>query len=582
MVKALHGEPPDEIVLGYHETSVRGDLERACEGLAESPARVVLVNCVGDTAGDALSKLVATQSCEAMTLANGVTALPQTGYFEASRQALTTRPRDLFTTFFTGGDDATLGMPLGGDVASQVLTSRAYGPEIVSLRRETYTDIGAFEPYDTRHGIVHEYVTRAVSAGHDLLVFPEQLMSWETAVAETRAFQEDPTYSYLKAKSLIDDSRLGQRKVLLAALHRAGSPGVSEAFLRGESVEVEQTHWLLPATWNSDDVMAARNRRLVVGLDTDRNELWLYARGPGERRFTVRGGDPEAVDLISSRGEEGSDEYVTVSTFRVPETWESGASYPLIWGVYDGTEKIRSLFLRINKIGPATLVFASRNPVLSARSLRELADGQPLVWPKSTPGGGLADPPVAVEHDETDDYVSQAVAAARRFVRRGRDRDPEQVLRRSRSLLLNPPEVGLLPISPGSGLKAPHRANGWSEGDWLEGWAWDREDRERTLHVVVMRDGEALVMAAADGSEPALSRDVPGRGEHAWRIPVLPGFFEGDRLELRIWEGRTPVYRGGLYVERDGQLMLRRVRDLHGEEPTMTRRRRTMRHWWRR
>ncbi len=37
-------------------------------------------------------------------------------------------------------------------------------------------------------------------------------------------FQADPTYSYLKAKSLIDRSHLGQRKVLLAALHRTGAP----------------------------------------------------------------------------------------------------------------------------------------------------------------------------------------------------------------------------------------------------------------------------------------------------------------------------------------------------------------------
>ncbi len=153
-------------------------------------------------------------------------------------------------------------------------------------------------------------------------------------------------------------------------------------FLRGDSGDVAETHWLLPATWNSQDEVSARHRRIVVGLDASRNELWLYARGPGERRFLIRG-EAQPIELVSSRGDEGTDDHVTLSTFRVPETWESGTSYPLVWGVYEGTEKIRSLFLRINKIGPTTLVFAGRNAVLPARTLRELADRQPLPWPEA-------------------------------------------------------------------------------------------------------------------------------------------------------------------------------------------------------
>jgi len=575
LVKALHEEPPDEAVLGYNESSVRTALELARDRMAESSARITLVNCIGRSAGEALTILAGVQSCDAMTLAHGVAALPKAGFFQAARRGLTTRPTALFTTFFATDDDATEGMPLGGDVASQALTSRAYGPEMISLRRETYAEIGDLEPYDTRHGIVHEYVTRAASSGFDLLVYPERLTSWKTAHDDTRAFHDDPTYSYLKAKTLIDDSGLGQRKVLLAALQRASASGVDERFLRGAVDDPSETHWLMPASWNTDDVMAVRNRRLVVGLDSDRNELWFYARGPGHRRLSVRG-EPQAVQLISSRGEEGTDDHVTLSTFRVPETWESGTSYPLVWGTFDGTHKIRSLFLRINKISPVTLVCSSRNPVLSARALQDLTDR-----PVPLPQGGLVEPPPVRERETTEDYVTRAVAAARQYVRQGRAQDPDHVVRRSRSFLLSPPEVQPLPISPGSGVKAPHWANGWAPGDWLEGWAWDREHRERTLHVVVVRDEALLLMVAADGLDAGLSDEVPGRGEHAWRIPVLPEFLDGDGVQLQIWEGRTPVYRGELYVDRGPDPMLRRVRSHVDEDPDLGGAPKRLRRWWR-
>lgn len=591
LVKALHEDPPDEVVLGFHETSVRRDVERAHESLlASCPARITLVNCIGDTAGDALNTLVAAQTCDAMTIAHGVGALPHTGYFEAARHGLTARPACLFTTFFATDDGATLGMPLGGDIASQVLTSRAYGPEIVTLHRETYAELGDFEPYETRRGLVHEYVTRASAAGHDLLVLPEQLLTWDAALEEARAFQVDPTYSYLQAKPLIDGSELPQRKVLLAALHQTGASGVEERFLRGDGGDESDLHWLMPATWDSEDVTAAEHRRVVVGLDAARNQLWLYARGPGERRLTIRG-EAELIEPVASHGAEGTDDHVTLSSFRVPETWEPGTSYPLIWGTYDGQEKIRNLFLRINKIGPTTHVFAGRNPVLSARALWELADRHPLPWPDADDPDHAAHRPAAAMaetsalEDVTDDYVLQAVAAARAFVDQRHGWDPGEAIARSLVLAETLPTDALPPITARSGLKAPQRANGWTVGDWLEGWAWDREDRDRTLHVALVRDEEVLHVVAADLQDPLLSRDVPGRGEHAFRIPVLPEFVSGGGVHLEIWETRSPVYRGRLYVEPatdpDLEPMLRRVRD-EPKRPADHQPAERRRRWWRR
>ncbi|MEP9381182.1 glycosyltransferase family 4 protein [Nocardioides sp. KR10-350] len=183
LTKAFHEEMPDEIVLGYTDTSVRTEMEKAECSLADLGARVTIVNALGRTAGEALSLMVEQQGCDALVMAGGVSVVPQTGFFGAVRQGLTHRPGALLTTFFDA-EEATVGMPLGGDVASQILTSRAYGPELVALRRETLLDTGGLEPYDARYGIVHAYVTRAVEAGHDLLVVPERLLAWPEAAEE--------------------------------------------------------------------------------------------------------------------------------------------------------------------------------------------------------------------------------------------------------------------------------------------------------------------------------------------------------------------------------------------------------------
>lgn len=563
LVKAFHGDAPDSIVLGFKDASVRTETEKARAAMAELPADVSIVSCLGNTAGEALNILVAAQTCDAMVVSDGVGVVPQLGFFEAVRTGLSCQPGSLFTTFFAT-DDMTTGMPLGGDVASQTITSRAYGPEMIAMRHDTFGTVGGFEPYDAHRGIVHEYVSRASESGHDLLVFPEQLLSWPSAEEESRDFQADPFYSYLTAKPVIDSSQLVQRKVLLAALRgsRGGTRGVDERLLRGPAGDQAETSWLMPATWDPENVRAAQHRRLIVGLDAERDEIWLYARGPGERRLKVRGED-EAVDLMVTQGVEGTDDYVTLSTFQVPDSWETGISYPLTWGTYDGEEKLRNFFLRVNKIGATTFALWARNTVLSARALSEVVDRcsntcrQP---PSADPAPSTYVESAALPPDPTEEYVSQAVAAARRFVRRRGDSDPLQVVVRSRDLLQDRPTETPLPISPGSGLKPPYDQDGWPAGEWLKGWAWDREDRARILHVALVRDEEPLIMVAADRVDRSLAK-IPGRDQHAFQIPVLPEILDGDRLQLQIWEGRHPVFRGRLYVDRDGEPMLRRVRD---------------------
>jgi hypothetical protein len=128
--------------------------------------------------------------------------------------------------------------------------------------------------------------------------------------------------------------------------------------------------------------------------------------------------------------------------------------------------------------------------------------------------------------------------------------DPAEVVERSRELLDEGPDDS--PVSPRSGLKSPVSGDAWRAGDWLSGWAWDRDVEERILHVAVVRDGESVLVVPADVVDRSLEV-VSGRGLHGYRIPVLPELLEGGTLHLQVWEDGSPVYRGALYVDRDAE-----------------------------
>ncbi|KAA1421444.1 glycosyltransferase family 4 protein [Nocardioides humilatus] len=535
LIKACHAETPDELVLGYTDPHVRAAIEKVRPLLDEACPQVRVVNCIGQTSGTALNTLAVTQTCDAVLVADGLTALPQAGFFAAARTALAHRPGVLFTTFFAP-EGTRLGLPLGGDVATQFLTSRAYGPEVFAVRADTFASIGTFEPYDARHGIVHEYVTRAAEAGHDLLVLPEPLLAWPAAEAEATAFVADQLYAYLKAKPLIDAAPLAQRKVLLAALSgAAGRPvgTVDEWMLRTDSVDPAQPQWLMPAMWGPESKRAATQRKVIFGVHTAKSEIWLYARGPGERRFRVRG-DDVPVELVATRGVEGTDDYTTLSVFPVPSVWTPATSYPLLWSLHEGDEELISVFLRVNKVGARTFSLSGRAPALSARLLAEMMEQAP-------------------DQQATPTQWSLENAPT----------DPEEVLARSQEILAAP--AGPAPAAVGSGLRSPERRGGWVVGDWLSGWAWDRQAPERVLQVAVMRGDQPLLVVPADVVDRSLE-DVPGRGAHAYRIPVLPELLDGDDVRLAVWEGGSDVYRGGLHVDRTGEPRLRRQVD-QGQPP---------------
>ncbi len=657
LAAALAKDAPDRVVLGFNDAAMRPAVTSAANQLADAGIDARVLDCIGQAAGDALNALAQDAGTDATVFAHGAGVRPRPGFFEAAKLALGHRPDCLFTTFFHADGDI-LGLPIGGDIASHFLTSRAYGPELFAMRAETYARLGPFEPYDVRQGILHEYVTRAVEKGpDDLLVFPETLLDWPQAPQEARDLAEDAVYAYLKAKPLIDNSSIAQRKINLAALHqtRGGGSALDDKVLRDGGRGETDSVWLMPTDWNRIDITQPLKRALVVGLDEATDSLILFARGPGIRMLKLRD-SVQTIDLIEEHGEEGSDEYLTLSRYPLPEAWDAGTSYPISWGLYDlEGQKLRNQFLRINKLTVNTYALAARNPIMSALSMTAILQRQKEVTAYAGRlgsdqaasdladllGGSGSFDDVTASSDDLGDLMSSGVidpdgesagpgvrlsqkaidmglsydevlslagvdaadvhqpeasralerlgyvtfdkpAATRPGVRlrkadldRGMDVDAllslatgtgraeleRQALRAKSATLI---ETLTAPVAAENAdmrafLNAPKDAAGWCAGDWLVGWAWDRANRDTTVHVAVLSGDTPLFIAAASVEMPALGRRTPGLEAHGYRIPVSQDMVEAaadGALSVVVWENRTPVRNGTLTRALDEPDML--------------------------
>lgn len=209
----------DDVVLAYSDAGLQPAVE-AIAAAAPGGVPVRASNCIGMAAGDALNRAVAEASGEAILLCAGGAARPRPGYAAMAKAALSHRPAALVTTLFTDAE-GVLGMPIGGDAASQFFSAAAFGPECVALTRARFDALGGLEPYDRRSGLIHDLVARQAMGQEDLYVWPETLLDWPGAAAETASWIADPVYSYLASKPMIDGVPLPSRKVLLTALNTA-------------------------------------------------------------------------------------------------------------------------------------------------------------------------------------------------------------------------------------------------------------------------------------------------------------------------------------------------------------------------
>ena len=616
LVEALKAAPPDQVVLAFNDTSMRKQARDAKSALEAEGINAHLVDCIGQAAGDTLNMLAQTCETDALVIAHGAGMAPRPGFFDAARKGLTHRPDALFTTFFEAAN-GVLGMPIGGDIASQFLSSRAYGPEMIALRRERYEALGPFETYDVRCGIIHAYVTHAVETGpDDLLVYPEVLVDWPEALDDARGFAEDSVYSYLKAKPLIDRSSIAQRKITLASLHQNGQGGggsISDNQLRDGGRTKEENLWLMPVEWDREDLRKAAKRALVVALDESRSQLMLYARGPGTRALKINH-VTQNIHSEETWEEDDPENMVTLARFDIPEAWEAGTSYPISWGLYEGETQTKNQFLRINKIGRNSFVLTARNPILSKAALDGLIAIQQTAALQKHSLDTQNQTPEAMQVDELSEFAESPaevlsdtsdpadVAAAldeptpkpaakksledlsgdlaglglktdagsllALFRTTGRkDLERQSLSLRSEELLSDLDAIA----SSGTGdirsfLSSPAKPGHWGANGWLKGWAWDRKDHDRFLHVAVVRDGTPLFIVRADVEVPSLGRRTPGLQSHGFRIPVLAEFLEssGGPISLEIWESGDVVRSGELKVIDDGAPLLQQIKKAAG------------------
>lgn len=582
LADALCKARPDYVTLGFSDAKCRPDVLAAAEKLQAIEISVNVADHIGIAAGEALNLMAESQDADVLVVAHGASFHPKPGFFEAARIALGNRPTCLFTSFFEA-DEGILGMPIGGDLASHFLSSRAYGPELFAMHRDTYQRLGQFEPYDVRCGILHEYVARAVMSGpDDLLVFPERLLCWPKAVEEQRQMAGDAHYAYLKAKPLIDQSEISQRKILLATLDRThpGMESLGDSVLRDAGRDEQSPHWLVPADWKMDDFAAASSAVLSVAIDESSNTLWFLARGRGERRLVMRG-QTITVESVCRSGEKDQSNFTTLSRYNLPSSWRKGTSYQLSWGIYQGDERLNSQFLRVNKIGPNTFALSSRRTIFTHEVLQQvfsrhrqrdtleatfdldeasLADDileatdtremRPLV--DSTPQDeltGVVKEGTLQRVQGLDIDRGLGVPALLELATESKhDNLERRVLRQKSQELIQtlgdrePDQKGEIRAALNVSKSRPK----WQRNGWLTGWAWDKEDRRRVLHIALLRDEKPVFMAAANSVMPMLGRRTPGLELHGYRIPILNDFMAPGPIRIVVWENRMTVQNGHL------------------------------------
>lgn len=580
LMNALLADAPDQVLLAYTDAVLREEVNEAAEQLAHADITVKVVDAIGQAAGDALNMLADAQTCDAMVISHGADICPLPGFFEAATTALTHQPDILFTSFFDAGK-GVLGMPIGGDVASHYLNTRAYGPEVFAMRAATRTKLGAFEPYDVRAGILHEYVTRMVErGGSDMLVFPEMLLRWLGGADKAKAYADDTVYSYLKAKPLIDAGSLAQRKITLATLNQGSAGALTPQMLRDGSRRDGEAVWMMPVEWDRTNISNARNRAMVIGLDETAGRLWLYARGNGKRVFKVRGSEePVALEQIHEdvrRSPDVPGEQITLSYFDIPANWDVGASYPLNWILEDGSDTPRNQFLRITKISEGVCALVSRTPILSQSALEDIVAFQldPRGGKAATESKRKAKPaqpigelekiieearanledldtqPASLEDLDAQPADLDALMGISHNTNK-RGFQLKEVMEQSQELLAAQLMAPAFEGAPRGAVTLP-RSGLWRAQGAIRGWAWDRNKPDVTLHVAVLMQDLPVFITRADVLRPELSRRTPGLEHHGFEIPVLSDFLLADApMELVVWEQQTPLKNGRIAPDND-------------------------------
>ncbi|MEM8552460.1 MAG: glycosyltransferase [Pseudomonadota bacterium] len=520
-VAAALAANPAELVLLVTDAATRKTVERDVQ---TAPCRVV--DAVGQTAGEALNNALEEMTHTGVVLFDGLTVRPDAAFVTTLAQAIGTRPDALMTTFFRDGP--LIGMPLGGDVATQFTTGLAYGPEVVAGSREALRTAGRIEPYDTRHGLLHALITHAVErCAMPLLVVPEVLLEWPGAAGEARTRAANPNHRYLRAKPLLDRASLGLRRTLLATL--SSNAGVAPKAFRETARPAGTPVWLVHADKDRSDETPLRNAKVIIGLDEARSTLLLLADGPGPCALTVNGEPHPMVPVAIEAGEDT----LNLFTFAIPAQWSDGSVHGVKLTLGEGATA-RTRFVRIVRLAHDVFSATSGSAILNAEAIDRL-----VRWKIASRIAG---------DDASGGFLAEALA------------DPGALQDVFMSGPVEPqPGPGSAPLPAIDTL----RARDWPVGDAngpvrgavqrpregpngaaiVEGWAWNRTEPEQIVHVVALVDGSPTVVVRADQFRHELSTPNAALNGHGFALP-LPPIDAAQRLELRLVETGAPLRHG--------------------------------------
>ncbi len=266
---------------------------------AIAPANVRLADAIGVSIGDAFNRAAATIASDILIFDGTGAVRLRPGFVPAIRTALTAQPHGVCSSFVEFPEDPNspdpdssahiLFMPMGGDIASQYTTNAAYGVEVIAMRAETLEAVGPFEPYNLNAGILHEFVSRAIPAGHEFFTVPEPLIDYAGREHPLNGLSSN--YQYLKSKPLIDSVPIHLKKILLYFLGRR--PGGRAAqrganFMWKANRDEGQTAWLTNVSKLGDAAIDEIKRGpILIGFDHRRSRLKVALWGVGDFRVSV-------------------------------------------------------------------------------------------------------------------------------------------------------------------------------------------------------------------------------------------------------------------------------------------------------
>lgn len=374
-------DSPDSVVLCVPHQE---ELSRIEELVAGQDLPATVKQCVGDSMGEAFNEVLQEVQSDAFVfVAASVTEITPT-CIEMIRKGLSAAPDALISSMFAIHDaESSTGdlvvLPMGGDLASEIVSRQAYGAEVIAFTRTTAGKLGEFVPYQVSRGTVHEYVSRAICADIDFLVIPSVLFS---VPSETFPYVPDnPNYEYLRAKSLIDESPLYQRKLLLYVLGLQSSmrsndgPRLNAGYFGEEDVV-----WLVKGTGESS------GKEVILGVHPGHQQLMLAVRA-SHQGVTLILKEEKLIELEAHQ-------FGNISVYQahIRDDWLSIGNNVFDFQVDKGDGKTVSRRIRVFKLLGGVSVLSARRELLNPEQfeyrLSKIADSAAVTTGSSD--GGLS------------------------------------------------------------------------------------------------------------------------------------------------------------------------------------------------